>query len=54
MRALHLGRYPGNVVVTLGVNPEAVVGDPVPLATALLQGLKVAQDSAYVTRWLLP
>ena len=49
-----VARYPGRVVVTLGVNPEAVIGDPVSLATTLLQGLKVAQDLLYVTRWLLP
>src|SRR6478736_7106316 len=32
------------VVVTLGVDPEAVIGDPVPLVTALVQGLQVTQD----------
>src|SRR6478609_403484 len=39
-----VGRYPGQVVVTLGVDPEAVVGDPVPLVTALVEGRQGAQD----------
>jgi hypothetical protein len=39
-----VGRYPLKVVVTLGVDPEAVVGDPVLLVTTLVQRLKVAQD----------
>ena len=39
-----VGHYPGQVVVTLGVDPQAVVGDPVPLVTALVEGLEVAQD----------
>src|SRR6478752_7158563 len=39
-----VGRYRGMVVVTLGVDPEAVIGDPVPLVTALIQGLQVTQD----------
>src|SRR6476660_8122363 len=28
----------------LGVDPEAVIGDPVPLVTALIQRLEVTQD----------
>src|ERR1700752_5250894 len=32
-----VGRYRGILVVTLGVDPEAVIGDPVPLVTALVQ-----------------
>ena len=44
-----VGRYPGKVVVTLGVDPEGVVGDPVPLVTALVEGLRVAQDLS--VRW---
>src|SRR6478672_690919 len=28
----------------LGVDPEAVIGDPVPSVTALIQGLQVTQD----------
>src|SRR6185436_13749533 len=39
-----VGRYPGKVVMPLGVDPEAVVGYPVPLVTALVQGLQVTQD----------
>ena len=30
--------------MTFGVDPEAVVGDPVPLVTALVEGLQVTQD----------
>ncbi len=36
-----VGRSPGDVAVTLGVDPEAVVGDPVPLVAALAES---AQD----------
>src|SRR5258705_4373812 len=32
------------VVVTLGVDPEAVIGDSVLLVTAFVQGLQVTQD----------
>ena len=30
--------------MALGVDPQGVVGDPVPLVTALIEGLQVAQD----------
>jgi hypothetical protein len=39
-------RYPGKVVVTLGVDPEAVVGDPVPFRAPLVDGLQRGQDRA--------
>ena len=39
-----VGRYPGKVVMPLGVDPEAVIGYPVPLVTALIQRLQVTQD----------
>ena len=40
--------------MTLGVDPQAVVGDPVPLVTALVEGLQVTQDLGEVIRWVLP
>src|SRR6476620_12801784 len=39
-----VGRCPGQVVVALGVDPEAVVGDPVPLVMALVKGRQVTKD----------
>src|SRR6476659_5203171 len=39
-----VGRYPGMVVVTLGVDPEAVIGYSVLLVAALVHGLQVTQD----------
>src|SRR6476620_5048239 len=39
-----VGRYPSIIVMPLGVHPEAVIGDPVPLVTALIQRLEVTQD----------
>src|SRR5271166_2567839 len=39
-----VGHSPGKAVVTLEVDPQAVVGDPIPLVTALVKGFQGAQD----------
>jgi len=39
-----VGHLPGKVVVTLGVNPEGGVSDPVSLVTALVESRQVTQD----------
>jgi hypothetical protein len=39
-----VGRFPGEAVVTLAVDPEGVVGDPVSCVTALVEWLQAAQD----------
>jgi hypothetical protein len=39
-----VGHSPGKAVVTLDVDPKAVVGDPVSRVTALVEGLQVTQD----------
>jgi hypothetical protein len=41
---LPIRRYPGRVVVPLGVDPQAVIGYPVPLVTSRIQGLHLTQN----------